>query len=409
MRRGLRSACWLAAATLALSPSAAAQFLNRALWLGDDLEGVRRDYPQGADYFIDRASYVDVPPWWYATLDPFTNRLSVAGGSVSTDRLTIEAVGNFALDMGRGASARLSYLQSENQTTQFERVGVGMDWRLSPASALFFQLEGTPEKDRADLSLGAELFRNPHGAQRVALTLVDFSWRKSDEFEYSTAPLGLLFSGFQGDPQRLQFAYELGAQLPFEERQIASGDRFRMQRLIGELEARWRFAPSERLVLALGGELTDKQQRPTDPLASGREDYDDQLGRLRAEWWHSADAGREFSLGASWLHASTDGLRPNAPAEDLIVRRDELLLLARARLPLSESWQVEPYVIGGHVDYEQRDGSTGQDSESHGFQGKLGLPILIRFSEHAWLRIDASLELDQFAFGGGGVQLSASF
>lgn len=407
MRSGLRFACLFA--LVALSPDAAAQYLNRALWLGDELESVRRDYPQGADYFIDRASYVDVPPWWSTTLDPFTDRLFVAGGSVSSDRLTLEAVGNVGVDMGSEAIARLNYLQSENQTTQFQRAGIGIDWRASAASTLFFQLEGTPEKDRADLTLGTELFRNAHGAQRIAFTLVDFSWRKSDEFEYTTPPFGVMFSGFLGDPERVQVAYELGAQLPFEEQELADGDTFRMHRIIGDLELRWRFAPREALVLALGGEDTAKQQRPSDPAAPEREDYDDELGRLRAEWWHSGEGGREYTLGASWLHAATDGMRPNAPAEDLIVRRDELMLIARGGFPLGESWRIEPYLIGGEIDYEQRDGLTGLDSDFDGFQGKFGLPILHRFSDFAWLRIDLSFELDQFAFGGGGVQLSALF
>jgi hypothetical protein len=218
-----------------------------------------------------------------------------------------------------------------------------------------------------------------------------------------------MFSGFLGDPERVQIAYELGAQLPFEQRQVSNDDTFRMQRIIGELELRWRFAPSEALVLSLGGEDTAKQQRPPIRRRREREDYDDELGSLRAEWWHSAEGGREYTLGASWLHASTDGLRPNAPAENLIVRRDELMLIARGSFPLSESWRIEPYLIGGEIDYEQHDGLTGLDSDSDGFQGKFGLPILHRFSDFAWLRIDLSFELDQFAFGGGGVQLSALF
>jgi hypothetical protein len=85
MRPSLRFACLFA--VVALSPGAAAQYLNRALWLGDELESVRRDYPQGADYFIDRASYVDAPPWWSRRSTP-SRAIVRRRRSVSSDRLT---------------------------------------------------------------------------------------------------------------------------------------------------------------------------------------------------------------------------------------------------------------------------------------------------------------------------------
>ena len=98
------------------------------------------------------------------------------------------------------------------------------------------------------------------------------------------------------------------------------------------------------------------------------------------------------------------------PGEAGRTRREELMLLARARLPIGGAWSLEPYVLGGRVDL-QTDGTQEEldGGDFLGFQGKCGAPLRFDFSEFAWLRIDLSMQLDEFAFGGGAVQLVASF
>jgi len=396
----------LAAGTTPVS----AQYLNRAVWLGPDAEGMRRDYPQGDDYFVNRAAIADLPPWWTgASWDPFGNRLFVAGGSVSTDRLTLEGVGNVGLDLGSGFTGRLHYLQSEDQTTQYQRVALGIDAPLSERSALFLQLEGTPDKSRSDLSLGFELRPTERTRHRAMLTLVDFSWRKSEELEYTEAPYALGFSGITGDPARAQLYYELGLQLPFEERRLGSDEVFRLERAIGTVETRVALSARDRLVLALDGGLGSKGLRPDDPVTLAREEAEVRHHRLRAEWWRSLDRGREVRLGASWRRLRADDSFAEEPARDLHERREETLLYGAGRLPIAGKWSAEPYVIGGPVRLEVRHGDGTTSGDPDGFQGKLGVPLVFAFSERARLRIDLSLDLDALAFGGGAVQLSASF
>lgn len=398
-------------ALLALgSAPASAQFLNRAVWLGAEEEPFRRDYDQSPDYFLTRWSYVDAPPWWRGdSLDPFANRLDVMGGSVSSKRLTLEAVGNAGIEMGDGFVGRLNYLQSENQTTQFERVAVGIDKRLSDATAMFLQMEGTPDKSRADASLGLELFRGDTSAHRLMFTLVDFPHGKSDEFRYERQPYGILLAGYAGDPRRFEFDYEIGTQLPFEEQRVDEAMNLSMNRTIGTLEGRLRLDERDRLIFGLDGELTDKELRPEDPATPGAENGNIAFGRLRSEWWHRGEGGREYSLGAYWLHdreewTVLDGSAPNAD-----VKRSEAMLFTRAHLKLRSAWSLEPYVIGGLVDLKQTGLAPFGDEDFEGFQGKLGLPLRFDFSAHAWIRFDLGFQLDELAFGGGGVQLVASF
>jgi hypothetical protein len=396
----------LAAATLAAA--APAQYLNRALWLGSDEESVRRDYRQGPEYFLDRTSYVDLGPWHRSSLDPFGGRLSFAAGSVSSSRLTVEAVGNLAVDLGAGFAARLAYLQSENQTTQYERVGFGLEHAIHDDLTLFLLLEGGPDKSRSDFSFGAQLFRGEAGAHRVTFTAVDAAWRKGDDFVYDQAPYGLMFSGFVGRPGDLELGYEIGLQLPFVERDEASSDTLRMRRAIGSLEARLPIGLRDRLILGLDGERTAKELRTADPTGAAREDLDTGLGRVRLEWWRSFEDGAELALGSSLLRLRNDGVRPNAPAEDLDEDRSEWMLFARGRLALGGAWSMEPYLIGGLVRYEERVGGIAGTS-ADGFEGKWGLPVAFAFSERAWIRFDLSFQLDELAFGGGGVQFQARF
>jgi len=86
-------------------------------------------------------------------------------------------------------------LQSEHQTTRFQRIGFGLEAGLGDGAAAFAQVEGTADKSRADLSLGVQLGSGPGSAHRLSLTLVDFASAKSDSFDYVQRPYGLLAAG----------------------------------------------------------------------------------------------------------------------------------------------------------------------------------------------------------------------
>ena len=58
-----------------LAAPVTAQFVNRATWLGVDEEGVRRNFAQGTEYFLDRFSYVVTAPWWERSLPTFGSRV----------------------------------------------------------------------------------------------------------------------------------------------------------------------------------------------------------------------------------------------------------------------------------------------------------------------------------------------
>jgi hypothetical protein len=44
-----------------------------------------------------------------------------------------------------------------------------------------------------------------------------------------------------------------------------------------------------------------------------------------------------------------------------------------------------------------------------GFQGKFGLPLILRFSKDALLSLNPTFQLDKLSFGGGSVQFQALF
>ncbi|MEM6567313.1 MAG: hypothetical protein AAF957_02820 [Planctomycetota bacterium] len=402
----------LALLAVALSAPASAQFMNRAVYLGFEEEGFRRDFRQDREYFVDRYAIIDQPPWWRGTPEafhPFQNRLSLAGGSVSSDELSLESTVNLGVDVGRGVTVRANYLASEHQTTRFTRFAVGMDFRTSESSSFFFQLEGDAGKDRADGSLGVEFLRSDHGAHRLMFTAVDWSTGKSDVFEYDDKPYGVMLSGYRGRADGVRFLYDLGVQLPFQERLIGTGETFAMDRTIGLAEVRVPVSDEDELVLGFDGELNSKELRQPDAASIRREDGDVQRGRLRAEWWRRRDSGYDTSFGL-WLHGiDEDYVRPNDPAETRRVRRREAMFTGRVRVPFNPTWSVEPYVIAGHVDLTDRLGGQTGELDFEGFQGQAGIPIRYTFSDFALVRLDLSMQLDQFAFGGGAVQVEARF
>lgn len=86
------------------------------------------------------------------------------------------------------------------------------------------------------------------------------------------------------------------------------------------------------------------------------------------------------------------------------------MLLARALLPLGSRWGVEPYALAGRVDLSTEGTQSALDGEDFlGFQGRCGAPVRYPFSAFASRRLDLSMQLDEFAFGGAAVQLAASF
>ncbi|MEM9379446.1 MAG: hypothetical protein AAGB93_05795 [Planctomycetota bacterium] len=402
----------LALLALAVSAPASAQFMNRAVYLGFEDEGFRRDYRQDREYFVDRYAIIDQPPWWRGTpeaFNPFQNRFSLAGGSVSSDELSLESTVNVGVDLGRGTTLRANYLASENQSTRFTRFAVGMDFRTSESSSFFFQLEGDAGKDRADGSLGVEFLRSDHGAHRLMFTAVDWSTGKSDVFEYDDKPYGVMLSGYRGRPDGVRFLYDVGAQLPFTERTIATSETFQMNRTIGLFEVRVPVSEDDEFVIGFDGELTAKEARQPDPASILREDGDVQRGRVRAEWWRRRSSGRDSSLGF-WLHGiDEDYERPNDPAESRRVRRREAMLTGRMRFPFNPTWSVEPYVLAGYVDLTDRVGGATGDLDFEGFQGQAGIPLRYTFSDFALVRLDLSMQLDKFAFGGGALQVEARF
>jgi hypothetical protein len=398
----IRRLPWLACCA-GLAGTAQAQFVNRALWLGDEREGFRRDYRQDAEYFLDRAAVVDRAPWFSAAGEPFGDRIDVAAGSVSSRELTVEAAADVGVELGRGATGRFHYLQSEHQSARFERFVFGLD-----AGPVFAQVEGTAEKSRADLTLGVALSDGERSTHRIGLTFVDFPQGKSDDFDYERQPLGLGLAGHFGDPQRLELGYELGVQLPFEERDLATNELLSLQRTIGRLELRAPLGERDRLILGVEGELTDKSLDADSGAAL--EDADVGLARLRGEWWRRGAHGREYALGAWYLGLDEEYGGPGDPDAAGSTQRREWMLSTRARFPLNAAWSLEPYVVGGHVELETQGTQQALDGEDFsGFQGRCGVPLCFDVSDSALLRVDFSMQLDEFAFGGAAVQFAVSF
>lgn len=103
---------------------ATAQFVNRAVWLGFEEEGMRRHFAQGTEYFLDRFSYVVVAPWWERGLPNFGNRVGYRLGSTSGSHFAVEGAIDHVVPLGDGLLFRYHARQGENRDTRFVRNSV---------------------------------------------------------------------------------------------------------------------------------------------------------------------------------------------------------------------------------------------------------------------------------------------
>ncbi len=382
-----------------------AQFLNRATWLGVEREGIRSDFRRGVEYFMDRASYVVLPPWWNRGLPRFHDQLSYRGGSVRTAELTLEGQLDVTKRLGSGWSAGFHMLQSETRDTRFLRTALELEYELGPGTAVFAQAELFAEKAVVDASVGAWLLRNEHEALRVMLTAVDAPSAKNADLEYQTDAYALMVAGAFGDPESHRVAFEVSGQLPFEVHDVPGAAAYELQRWIGSVESHVRLGERSWLVGAAEVEWTDKSRAPLTGGTVEPEDFRRDFREFRVEYWHD-DPETPWSLGVSHLVLEEDGITQNLDNR-LRGRREEWFGIARIHLPFSGRLSFEPQVLAGNVRRIARDAMNDEFADR--FEGKLAFNTLWDFSEHARMTVQVTTQLDEAAFGGGGVQFVARF
>lgn len=389
-----------------LASTATAQFVNRATWLGSEEEGVRRNFTQGSEYFLDRFGYVVVAPWMDRGLRRFGNRADIRFGSTSRTQFTVEGQFDHRIDLGDGFAFRYHVLQSENRDTRYLRNELAVEYAIGDRTAVFAQGSLFADKSLIDVSVGAWLFRHRDNALRVMLTAVDApSARKSRIVDYTEAPYAAMVSGAFGDTDSHRVVFEVAGQLPFEQRELADDDRLSMQRWIGNVQSHLRLAERDVLVTALESEWTDKQFRPAAAGSALFEDFDRTFHQVRAEWWRDTDAPWSIGLLHTWH--DEDGLRPNDPASNLRTRRRETFGIVRLQWRIDAKLSFEPQLFAGVVDDRVREGVDEQ--REHGFEGKINWNTRWDFSPDISLALVVGTQLDELAFGGGGAQFVARF
>ncbi len=398
---------WLAAALLLAAP-APAQFVNRAVWLGFDGEGVRRQFRQGTEYWLDRTSYVSLPPWWDADLDPWGDRVDYRFGSVSAREFTVDGTLDHHLPLADGFRFRYHLHQGEHRDARYLTNAVALEADLSARTALFAQGEILADKSAADLSVGAWFCRTERSALRLMVTAVDFADAKSLRAEHDVDPYAVQFAGVLGEREGDRVTWELAAQLPFRARDLQDQAAFGMERWLGRVQGRLRLDGDDWLVAAGEAEWTVKDLRPDQAGSPLREDFHRSFQQVRVEWWRQVRP-LEWSVGLQATHQDEVGRRPFDPAADLGIRRQEWLLLARTRLPAGEHLSFEPQVFLGVVDLDELAGTGAPAHSRTSFEGKLAWNARWEFRPGTALALVVSLQLDEPAFGGGGAQFVARF
>ncbi|MBL9077027.1 MAG: hypothetical protein JNL08_05965 [Planctomycetes bacterium] len=382
-----------------------AQYVNRATWLGVGEEGVRRDFRQDPQYFLDRFSFTVLPPWWDRGLPRFGDGMRYALGSVTGSEFTIEGAIDVSTPLGDGFGFGYHVLHSEHRDARFLRNAVELDYALGADRALFVQGELLADKEFVDAGGGVWLLRRGDEALRAMVTLVDAASRKGRDFAYERDPIAVMVAGVFGDPAAHRIAFELGGQLPFAVRETGSTETFGLQRWIGEIDGHVAVGERDRLVLAAELEWTDKQLDSDVPGSALVEDFRRDFRQLRAEWWR--DGSRPWSLGVLHTHHDERGVRPADPAASLRARRDEWFAVARVGLPIADRLVFEPQLFAGVVEDRWFDAAETRDDRR--FEGKVAANARWDFSPRSTLALSVTVAIDELEFGGGGAQFVTRF
>lgn len=405
MNLHVRGALLLATAAGLTTGPLLAQFLNRAVWLGLDEEGVRRNFAQGTEYYLDRMSYVDLAPWWDRGLLRFGNQVGYRLGSVSSTDFTIEGHLNQQVDLGEGLSFRYHYLQSEHRDARFVRNAIALEYATSERTAWFVQATPFADKERIDVSIGTWLYRERDDGIRLMVTMVDAPSEKSRQFEFARDPIGLHLAATFGDRDSHRIAVELGSQMPFELRRLEDLRTFEMQRHIATVTTHLRLGDRDWLVGHLESEVTQKSLRGLTSEDSTAEEFGRTFHQARIEWFR--DCETPWSVGLVHTYQSEHGRRPNDAANNLRSQRREWFGIARVQLPVSERFSFEPQLLAGNVKNSFFDGVSAADDDQ--FEGKIAWNVRWDFNANVSLSIIVSTQLDELAFGGGGAQFVARF
>lgn len=396
---------------LLVARQGAAQYLNRAIFLGPESEGVRSNFNQNRRYFVNRFSYVEPAPWWKKDLNPFMAGVYWSGGSVSSSQFTLEGHINATAELGEKFRFHFHALQSETQDNRFLRNAIEFQYLLDESVALFVMSEFIADKRKNDISFGVQLFRRPERELRFMLTAVDVSSEKNrDEFDYVKRGFGLMSSGFFGAPGGDQLRFEFGVQLPFELRDVEQGQNLDFARYQAMLEGRWKLNDKDWLVASIEYELSNKSLRSDSSADPLREEFDQNLQIARVEWWRRLEHDHELAAGILAVHKTGTGRRPNDPARSLHLKRNEIYGFARYRLPLSEKVAFEPEIYAGMAKFDEVFGNDGPDTRRfRGFQGKWATPLVFDFDEKSRMKLNLSFELDELSFAGGSIQFELVF
>lgn len=391
---------------VALAAPAAAQFVNRATWLGVDEEQIRTDYERGVEYYMDRASYVVLPPWWNRGLPRFEDRAWYTGGSVSSSRLTLEGGIDQRIELGEGFAFRYHLLHSETRDTRILRSAIELEYAIGQESAVFVQSELMAEKSVVDVSVGAWLLRRDANALRVMVTSVDAPSRKGERVIYERDAWAVMLAGAFGDPESHRVAFEIGGQLPFELRDVDAAVDLELHRWIGSVETHIRLGERDWLVGAAEVEWTDKSRRALPGSSLASEEFRRDFHEVRVEWWRDCE-DLPWSVGVSHLELDEDGIVAGDPSSNLRGRREEWFGIGRLHVPINEQVSFEPQVLAGNVRRIVRD--AARDLYTDRFEGKVALNTRYHFSPDASLAVLVTAQLDEPAFGGGGIQFVARF
>jgi hypothetical protein len=387
--------------TLLVIPDVLADWREPNPWRRDALlEGRSEDYD--SESWLNRFSYRQLS----SAPAPYEPGLAGSVGSVTSERSLVDIHFHQRLQFDNPRHAFLVTAdRHEDFDGSYSRQLVGYAYQPSSDWELAIQGDITGDKAETDVYLQSRWQPDEDNLWRFAVVFPDYYLNDKTNLplEYTRQPVTLFSHLRLGNPENLQaeLAVNHTPQVELENSDsglVASG---RQTRVLAGLHAgpgAWRLSATAR------GEYTE---RDFDFTGSDSSDFRRRLYSVTLEARYR-DHAWQPAVGVHHLHLDEEGYFGSASQAVGELRRNEPMVYADIRLAGGPRHHWEPAVYISRPDIDQNvDSPDWSNRDEDEWRGKVSLPwrYLLERDSGALLTVSGSMNLHEFGFGGGNVQI----
>ena len=362
-----------------------------------------RTFQYNDESFIQRNSFTATTPELHATPLP-RDHIEGTGGSTRTRELFLDASVRTTRHFDDEGTLDFQYRfrRTEDFDGRYTRNLVGFG--VHPGGGFQARLMADVRGDKSRIDLQPELgWQDEAGnALRFAVVLPEYLFNsKQDEDRYLSEPATLFGAGEWHPSDASTLRGYINAS-PETELEVPSLERrFRDESLQGGASLQYHFSDRSRVRWLVEGEATDRHESATTSNRSAS--MERRAWRSRIALTLDGERVSEWRLGGEFLSLSEQGAMIGGARQ--LSNRDEHLVFAGLKTPLSTDWHFAPELFVSHVDGNSLEGINRRRTNHDGTYAKVSLPFTWSPGNGAQVTLNPTVELHRAAFGGGNLRV----